>query len=80
MSIFSSISNLLSKKGWIRVGIGAAVVIALLGIVKILPFWTTLLVLGLCVVGGISYLLTKKSNTSQVEEEEEKEEEGSSTT
>lgn len=55
----------MSKKNWIKVGIGAAVVIGTLAIIKTLPFWATLLALGSYTAGIASYWAVKKFGTSK---------------
>lgn len=50
----------MSKKTWISIGIGAAVVIGTLAMIKLLPFWATLLSLGSYVTGIASYWAVEK--------------------
>ena len=45
----------MSKKNWIKIGIGAIIVIGTLAMVKLIPFWGTLLSLCSYSAGIISY-------------------------
>lgn len=50
----------MNKRNWIILGIGVAVIIAVLAIIKTLPFWATILSLGSYAAGIISYWIVKK--------------------
>ena len=50
----------MSKKTWIKIGIGAAVIIGTLAMIKIIPFWGTLLSLCSYAAGIASYWAVDK--------------------
>lgn len=50
----------MSKKNWIKIGIGAVVVLGTLAMVKLIPFWSTLLCLGTYAAGIASYWAVEK--------------------
>lgn len=57
----------MSKKTWIKIGIGAAVVISTLAMVKLIPFWGTLLSLCSYAAGIASYWAVDKFGKEVVE-------------
>lgn len=50
----------MSRKNWIKFGIGAVVVLGTLAMVKLIPFWSTLLCLGTYAAGIASYWAVEK--------------------
>jgi hypothetical protein len=57
----------MSKKTWTKIGIGAAVVISTLAMVKLIPFWGTLLSLCSYAAGIASYWIVDKFGKEVVE-------------
>lgn len=57
----------MSKKTWIKIGIGVAVVVGTLAMIKLIPFWGTLLSLCSYAAGIASYWAVEKYGNTSIE-------------